>query len=135
MSRCYRRLVIQPIGCTLLRMAGLTPELARLVARRFALLGDPTRVRLLDAMHERREASVGELAAAIGASHANVSKHLNLLLAERMVGRRREGAKALYRITDATLIDLCEAVCAGVRQSVRELNALLEDPTSEGALR
>ena len=72
-------------------MNGLTPELAALIARRFAVLGEPTRVRLLDQIHERGEASVGELAEAVGSTHANVSKHLNLLLAERMVGRRREG--------------------------------------------
>jgi DNA-binding transcriptional ArsR family regulator len=116
-------------------MQGLTPEMADLVARRFALLGDATRVRLLAAIHQRDEASVSELAEAIGASHANVSKHLNLLLAERMVARRRDGARALYRVADPTLISLCEEVCAGVRQGVRELNALLQDPVAEGAAR
>lgn len=110
-------------------MPTLTPELAGLVARRFAVLGEPNRVRLLDALHERGEASVGELAEAVEAGHANVSKHLNLLLAERMVSRRREGQRALYRISDPSLIHLCEEVCASVRQGLRELHALVgEDP-------
>ena len=120
----------QPFGCILRLLPDLSEELAQLVARRFALLGDATRVRILDALHARGEASVGEIAEAIGASHANVSKHLNLLLAERMVGRRRDGAKALYTITDPTLIGLCEDVCAGVRQGLRELQALLDEPTT-----
>ncbi len=111
-------------------MPGLTPELAELVARRFALLGEPSRVRLLDALHERGEASVGELADAVGASHANVSKHLNLLYGERMVARRREGPRAVYWISDPTLMRLCEDVCAGVRQGLRELNALIDRPTT-----
>jgi DNA-binding transcriptional ArsR family regulator len=111
------------------RVPALTPELATLVARRFAILGEPMRVRLLDALHERGEASVSELAEAVGAGHANVSKHLNLLLAERMVGRRRDGSRAMYRIIDPSLIRLCEDVCAGVRQGLRELHALLDDPT------
>lgn len=114
-------------------MPDLTPELADLVARRFAVLGEPTRVRLLDAIHARGEASVGELADALEATHANVSKHLNLLLGERMVARRRDGPRALYRISDPGLIELCEQVCAGVRQSLRELNALLDDPLTQEA--
>ncbi len=99
------------------------------------MLGEPSRLRLLDAMHERGEASVGELAEALDASHANVSKHLNLLLGERMVSRRREGPRALYRISDPSLIELCEEVCAGIRQSLRELNALIDDPTNQEAAR
>ncbi|MDQ3720894.1 MAG: metalloregulator ArsR/SmtB family transcription factor [Actinomycetota bacterium] len=109
-------------------MAELNVDLATLIARRFAVLGEPTRVLLLDALHQRGEASVGELAEALGASHANISKHLSLLLSERMVGRRREQARALYRITDPSLIELCDRVCAGVRQGLEELTALLDDP-------
>lgn len=103
----------------------MTPDLAVLVARRFAVLGEPMRLRLLDALHERAEASVGELALALDATHANVSKHLNVLLSERMVGRRRDGARALYRISDPSLMRLCDEVCQGVRESVRGLSLLL----------
>ncbi len=111
-------------------MDALSPEFAELIARRFAVLSEPLRVRLLDAMHVSGEASVSELAAAIDASHANVSKHLQLMLGERMVARRREGSRAYYRIADPSLIALCEEVCAGVRQSLQELNAIVEVPTT-----
>jgi ArsR family transcriptional regulator len=104
----------------------LTEELAELIARRFAALSDPTRVRLLDAMHVRGEASVGDLASAVGGSHANVSKHLSLLLAERMVARRRESNRAMYSIADPTLIGLCEEVCGGARAQAEELSRLLD---------
>jgi ArsR family transcriptional regulator len=110
---------------------GLTPALADLVARRFAVLGEPNRVRLLDALHEREEASVGELAGAVGLTHANVSEHLNVLLSERMVTRRREGSHALYRISDPSLIELCEQVCAGIREALLELHALTENPAAQ----
>jgi DNA-binding transcriptional ArsR family regulator len=106
-------------------VTGLTPELAELTARRFAVLGDSNRLRLLDCLHERGEVSVGGLADAIGASHANVSKHLNVLLAERMVGRRRDGQRVLYRITDPSLIRICDEVCSSLRQGVRELQEAL----------
>jgi DNA-binding transcriptional ArsR family regulator len=106
----------------------LTPDLAEVIARRFAVLAEPTRVRLLDAMHALDEASVGELAEAIGAGHANASKHLQLMLGERMVGRRRDGNRVLYRIADPTLMALCEQVCAGARQSLAELHSIIESP-------
>jgi DNA-binding transcriptional ArsR family regulator len=46
---------------------GLNPERAELIARRFSALSEPVRVRLLDATHAAGEASVGELAQALGA--------------------------------------------------------------------
>lgn len=101
-------------------------KLANLVARRFAVLSDPTRLRLLDRMQECGEASVGELASAVGGSHANVSKHLALMLDQRMVARRRDGTRALYRLEDPTLIELCDIVCDSARDQVRALSAMLE---------
>ncbi|HLI59068.1 MAG TPA: metalloregulator ArsR/SmtB family transcription factor [Solirubrobacteraceae bacterium] len=112
-------------------MDALSPELAELIARRFAVLSDPVRVRMLDAMHTAGELSVGELADVLGASHANVSKHLQLMLAERLVSRRREGARVYYRISDPNLIVLCEEVCSGVRHTLRELRAIVEVSTQE----
>lgn len=111
-------------------MTDISPELATLIARRFAVLGEPTRLRLLNLMHARDEASVGELVEATGGSQANVSKHLGVLLGERMVSRRRVGSRALYSIADPTLIRLCDEVCAGVREQLRELSELVD--ASEG---
>ncbi len=108
-------------------MTDLTPELAELVARRFAVLGEPTRLRLLNLMHAQGEISVGELVETTGGTQANVSKHLGVLLRERMVRRRREGSRALYSIADPTLIALCDEVCAGVRDQLRELSALVDE--------
>ena len=107
-------------------MTELTPELAALIARRFAVLGEPTRLRLLDLMHAKGETSVGELVEATGGGQANTSKHLGILLAERMVERRREGSKALYRIADPTLMALCDQVCIGVGEQLRELSSVVE---------
>jgi DNA-binding transcriptional ArsR family regulator len=106
----------------------LSPDLAELIARRFAVLSEPVRVRLLDAMYAAGEASVGELAVTLGASQANVSKHLQLMLGERMVARRRDASRVYYRVADPSLIALCEAVCAGVRQSLAELSAIVDAP-------
>lgn len=103
-------------------------EIAEAIAGRFALLSEPMRIKLLDLLREREEASVQELAEALRANHANVSKHLNLLYAARIVGRRKEATRVLYRITDQTVFELCELVCGGLRHQLAELNLILAAP-------
>ena len=85
------------------------------VARLFGLLSDPTRLRLVRALHEHGELAVGELAGLTGASVANTSQHLARLAASGVVVRRREGKSVRYRIADPRLEELCETVCASVR--------------------
>src|SRR3972149_395826 len=73
----------------------LTPPVLDLVADRFRVLGEPARLRLLQApRHAPRRG--GELAEATGLSPANVSKHLQILHAARFVERRKEGLHVYY---------------------------------------
>ena len=110
----------------------LPSDFAELIARRFAALGEPMRVRLLDQLNERGEASVQELAEALGASHANVSKHLNVLYHQSIVGRRKAGTRALYWIADDSVLRLCDEVCGAVRSQLRELAELVEPAAGAG---
>lgn len=103
----------------------LPDELVEMVARRFAALGEPMRVRLLDALRRRGEASVGELASEIGAGYANVAKHLSLLHQQRILGRTKQGTKVVYRITDQTVLQLCEVVCGSLASQLQELEELV----------
>ena len=73
-------------------MNDLPDDLVKLVAERFRLLGDGTRLRIIRFLLARGEAPVGEIAAATGCSQANVSKHLRLLHDARVVRRRAEGS-------------------------------------------
>ena len=100
---------------------------ADLIARRFRALADPTRLRILDVLRERGEAPVGELSAALGGSQQNVSKHLAALHIEGFVARRKEGTRALYRISDPAVLELCERVCAGLETQLAELEAALSN--------
>jgi DNA-binding transcriptional ArsR family regulator len=108
----------------------ISEPMAELIANRFSALSEPVRIRLLDSLRERAEASVQELADAVDASHANASKHLNLLHAEGMVARRKEKTKTLYRIADPGVFRLCEDVCGGIERRLRELDSVLEGPSS-----
>ncbi|HEY1508768.1 MAG TPA: metalloregulator ArsR/SmtB family transcription factor [Solirubrobacteraceae bacterium] len=102
----------------------LPEPLVELIARRFRVLGDPTRIRLLDLLRER-DATVSELHEAIGASQQNVSKHLGVLLQAGLVTRTKEGTSARYAVADDAVFALCEVVCGGLRRQVSELDALL----------
>jgi DNA-binding transcriptional ArsR family regulator len=103
----------------------LPDELVELIAHRFAALGDPMRVRLLDALRRRGEASVGELADELGAGYANVAKHLALLNQRGILGRSKQGTRAVYRISDPSVLELCEVVCEALASQLRDLEALI----------
>src|SRR5262245_16460798 len=101
----------------------LPDDLTELIARRFRVLGEPMRIRLLDRLREG-EATVGELSEALGASQQNVSKHLSVLADVGILGRRKQGNHVYYRIVDEGVFALCEAVCGSVQEQLRALNEL-----------
>lgn len=107
----------------------LPDPLVELIAQRFRLLGEPSRVKLLDALRHG-PSTAAELQAATGASQQNVSKHLAMLVDAGMVRRVKDGTRAFFSIADDTLFDLCEHVCGSLRRQVAELDALLQ-PASE----
>jgi DNA-binding transcriptional ArsR family regulator len=99
-------------------------ELADLIARRFRAIGDATRIRLLDALRDGEE-TVNELAALLGASQQNVSKHLAVLADAGVVARRRDGNHVYYRIADDDVLGLCEQVCGSIGRQFETLALLV----------
>jgi DNA-binding transcriptional ArsR family regulator len=102
----------------------LPDPLVELIAQRFRLLGEPTRIKLLDALREG-PSTVTALQVATGASQQNVSKHLGMLVDSGMVRRTKEGTRAYFSIADESLFDLCEQVCGSLRRQISELDSLL----------
>lgn len=102
-------------------MAVLSGPVLQQTAARFALLGDPTRLHLLNLLLERADYTVGELAAAAGVSVANTSQHLRRLEAGGILGRRRIGNTVQYRVVEASIEQLCAIVCASVQDRARVL--------------
>ena len=68
-------------------------------ARYFRVLGDPTRLQMLEVLLNG-ECSVVELAAIIGAPRSRVSNHLACLKWCRFVSARRRGRHVVYRVAD-----------------------------------
>jgi ArsR family transcriptional regulator len=104
----------------------LSTDLAELIARRFRALAEPMRVRLLDRLRDG-EATVNELAAELGSTQQNVSKHLAVLAAAGILGRRKAGNRVYYRIVDEGVLDLCEQVCGSLQAQLAALAAVVED--------
>lgn len=77
------------------------------LAETFRALGDPTRVRILDALsHE--ELCVCDLAAVLSLSQSAVSHQLRLLRSLRLVKARREGRMVFYALDDRHVVDLLQ---------------------------
>ena len=94
----------------------MRPELIDEAAHRFALLGDPTRLRILHALMERGELSVGDAAEAAGTSRFNASGHLNRLAQGGLVARRQSGTTRYYRILDLRLGGICDWICEAIKE-------------------
>lgn len=97
------------------------PELSalalELIAARFRALSEPLRLRLLNLLMQG-ETSVGQLVEAAASSQANVSKHLAVLRDTGMVAMRKEGTSTLCRIADPMVYQLCELMCARLRDEI-----------------
>jgi ArsR family transcriptional regulator, lead/cadmium/zinc/bismuth-responsive transcriptional repressor len=75
------------------------------LAETFRVLGDPTRVRILDAL-SRSELCVGDLALQLGVTESAVSHQLRLLRNIRIVRSRREGRMIFYALDDKHVLAL-----------------------------
>jgi len=89
-----------------------------LVAGRFRLLSEPLRLQILNRL-QTGEASVSQLAAEIGTSQPNVSKHLRLLIEGGLVTRRQEGTTVFVRVADPSVFELCRVVCGGIEKHLQ----------------
>jgi DNA-binding transcriptional ArsR family regulator len=96
---------IHPAQLAALRSRLVGAEDAGELAETFRTLGDPTRVRMLDALSQS-ELCVCDLAALIGLSESAVSHQLRLLRNLRLVKSRREGRMVFYALDDRHIITL-----------------------------
>lgn len=83
-------------------------DMVDLHARFFRVLGDSTRIRILQLLlaAPTHELSVGELVAALNAPQSRVSTHLGCLRWCGLVQTRRHGKLVYYRVADPRVSDL-----------------------------
>lgn len=102
------------------------PRTLELVAERFKVLGEPTRLRILDTLRDGEKTVTG-LVEEMETGQANVSRHLGLLRRHGMVRRRKEGVRAYYAIDDPVVFRLCDLVCEAVEGTLDARRDALDD--------
>jgi DNA-binding transcriptional ArsR family regulator len=100
-----------------------------LVARRFQVLGEPCRLRVLQALQDG-PMTVNQIVDRLNGNQPNISKHLQILFDAGLVGRDRCGNSIYYRIADPVVFRLCELVC---RSTVRHAASLQKYATMRGS--
>jgi DNA-binding transcriptional ArsR family regulator len=88
-----------------------------LIASRFRLLGEASRLKLLIAL-EGGERNVTDLVIATGLTQANVSRHLAALSEGGVLSRRKEGLNVYYEIADPDIFHMCESVCGSLQKTL-----------------
>jgi ArsR family transcriptional regulator len=105
------------------KRAALSPEAIELISRRFAVLSEPLRLKLIHALFDG-EKSVNALVGETGGTQANISRHLHTLTHANILARRKEGLQVFYSIADPSIVKLCEFVCGSLeRQLVKQAGA------------
>ena len=94
----------------------LSPEHVQSLADTFRVLGDPTRVRILDAL-SNGELCVNDLAGRIALSESAVSHQLRLLRTMRLVKVRREGRLAYYAVDDHHILELMAQASTHIQEA------------------
>lgn len=101
----------------------MSAEAVSLVAARFKVLSEPLRLQILQYL-ENGESSVTNVTKAVNSTQPNVSKHLKILQDEGFVAKRQEGNTVFYKIADESIFELCDVVCASLKERFSERSAV-----------
>ena len=89
--------------------SALTPEELERIAARFKLMGEPMRLKIMQAVCKQPK-TVNDIVTATGSTQANVSKHLALLAAAGILEREKDGQCVYYGLKDKLAVKMCELV-------------------------
>jgi len=104
----------------------LAPDTVQEIAATFAVLGDPTRIRILDAL-SGGERCVCDIATLAGISESAVSHQLRLLRGMRLVRPRRAGRQVFYTLDDQHIVQLLRLAVTHVQESAATQRPRLVD--------
>lgn len=107
-------------------MKTLTDETLDQVAVFLKNMAEPTRLKILRCLHDG-EKTVSEIIEETGASQSNISKHLSLLTAARIVAFRKNGTSVFYKISDPNITAICDTVCRSIAERIRQERTMLKN--------
>lgn len=88
------------------------------VAGQFRLLGEPMRLKILQAICQK-PLMVGEIVAATGATQSNISRHLSLMATAGVIKRQKNGLFVYYGMSNQLTLKLCELVHKELMSSLK----------------
>ena len=94
----------------------------------FKALGDPTRRRLLDLLHEKNGQTLGQLCENLDMARQSATQHIDLLEAANLVTTVKRGREKLHFINPVPLHDIYER---WVRKFEQQRLSLLHDLKKE----
>ncbi len=101
-------------------MAATIPdEFLDLMAEKFRMLADPTRLAILRSLMAG-ERNVTQVVEETGRNQANVSKHQKMLAEAGLVARRKEGLQVFYKLDDPLVERLFKLVCETIVEETQE---------------
>lgn len=92
----------------------------------FRTLGNPVRIRILEALRATGSLTVGEIQLRVGIEAANASQHLAIMRTLGIVEARRKGTSAWYSVTEPEVFRLLDAARAIFERKVAAQAELLE---------
>lgn len=108
------------------KSASLSEDILVLIANRFKVLSELTRLKLIIAL-QNGEKNVSELVRTVGATQANTSCQLQILTEAGILRRRKAGLNVFYSIADPTIFSLCDHVCHSLENRVATQSKLFEE--------
>lgn len=109
------------------------PEaLRRFKADIFQALAHPTRIAIIELLGEG-ELSAGDLIAKLDMEQANVSQHLTVLRAKRLVVNRKEGNQVFYSVRDPIINKVLALMRRYFQKHLKESLELLDELDTRSA--
>jgi DNA-binding transcriptional ArsR family regulator len=89
------------------------------------VLSHPTRLQIIDILHDR-EMTVTDLAAQLGIAVGNLSQHLNLMKQRRVLESRKVGNSVIYRLANPKMTKACGLIRQILFEQMEQDNALFK---------
>lgn len=100
--------------------------LRRFKAEFFQALAHPTRIAILEQLRDG-ELTAGTIIERLGMEQANVSQHLAVLRAKRIVVNRKAGNQVFYSVRDPLIIEVLDLMRRYFHAHLSEALSILEE--------
>jgi len=107
-------------------------DLRRFKAEIFQALGHPTRIALVEALRDG-ERSAGQLIEILALDQANVSQHLAVLRAKRVLISDKRGNQVFYSLRDPVLVEVLDILRRYFYSQLTGTASMIEALQQEGA--